>query len=267
MNRHDNVNCGQNWAEAHLAFVFIVAVVIRELASMLSMLTVMLFAVATSFLAFMVAMVIFHRIFIFLVASFIPKFISKHSVSLSSSIPFSLNRHWWNRFVNGLNWISDIIKSSDRASKVSVGYPFTSHIFRILIDTYNLISIGVLLVEESICASSLSNFCSFVHSISVRELFSNLTDCDLIVFSANDEVVSFLDKVLTNSIPLILIKCWLEFLRIIIFRVLVHEVLDQIFDLIILHFVNVNAQVDFLAINHRVIVKDRSSIHVLGELI
>lgn len=60
MNRHDNVNCGQNWAEAHLAFVFIVAVVIRELASMLSMLTVMLFAVATFFLALVVAMVIFH---------------------------------------------------------------------------------------------------------------------------------------------------------------------------------------------------------------
>lgn len=63
----------------------------------------------------------------------------------------------------------------------------------------------MLLVEESICTSSLCELNGFIHRISVGKSIADFTDGDLIIFGTNDEVVRLLDKVLSNCISIILI--------------------------------------------------------------
>lgn len=106
----------------------------------------------------------------------------------------------------------------------------------------------LLLVEESICASSLCSFSSLVHSVSVGEFLTELIYSEIVIFSTTDKVMRFLNIVFTNYVSIILVIFWLIiFLRCFS---LVHEIIDQIFDLLVVHIFNVNAQVDLLAINY-----------------
>jgi hypothetical protein len=93
---------------------------------------------------------------------------------------------------------------------------FSEHSFLGLVESNDLMTITMHLVEETKSASSLSQLSGLVHGICVRELISNLTNDFLTVLGAIDEVVVLCDPIWRNlsSWIFIVTNSWLHHARL-----------------------------------------------------
>ena len=125
---HDDVDCGKNWAESQMSFVVVMSLLIVELMvtmvsvmsmvsmfTMFSMFSVMVFSVVFTILvmftvmAMVIVLKVTHEVLI-LVVGLIPKFVTEHSIGLSSSIPSLFFKRLRNRINHWLEIIIEIVK-------------------------------------------------------------------------------------------------------------------------------------------------------------